>query len=100
MSENERGSASENPKGSDPFTSGYDFLLVNGPIDDRLLADVIMRVTEDRSHNKLVLALVTYGGTANVGYQIARYLQTVYDEIVAFVPSICKSAKSLDVARD
>lgn len=80
---------------SDPFAAGYDILLVNGSIDDKLFGPIIREITHRRANSKLVLCLVTYGGTANAAYRIGRFLQNVYDEVVAFVPSTCKSAGTL-----
>jgi len=76
---------------------GYDYLLINGPIMESLLYEIWHEVSQQKVNKKLVFALVTYGGSANVGYQIARYLQTMYDELVALVPTVCKSAGTLVV---
>ena len=43
----------------------------------------------------MVVALVTYGGQANVAYRISRLLQGMYEDIVVFIPSFCKSAGTL-----
>src|SRR5690348_131671 len=85
------------PASDDPFASGYDFLLINHDIDDNLFPDVLSCVSKNKKNDRVVVIVVTYGGSANVAYRVARYLQTVYREIVAFVPSICKSAGTLIV---
>lgn len=88
---------------TDPYASGYDFVLVNGPIDERLQHDIAAAISghiaqsTGRQNRKVVLALVTYGGLPNAAYKIGRYLQSIYDEVVGFVPSICKSAGTLIV---
>jgi len=45
-----------------------------------------------------VVILVTYGGSANVAFRVARLLQTLYDEVVVCAPSVCKSAGTLIAA--
>lgn len=88
---------------TDPYATGYDFVLVNGPIDERLQHDIAAKISEHLAkstgpqNKKIVLALVTYGGLPNAAYKIGRYLQSIYDEVVGFVPSICKSAGTLIV---
>src|SRR5262249_10520723 len=83
---------------SDPYVSGYDFLLVNREMSDGMFSEVMSAVSEHRKNEKLVLCLVTRGGHANEAYRVGRYLQSVYDDLVAFVPSFCKSAGTLIVA--
>lgn len=79
----------------DPFRSGYDFLILNSPIDEDLFLRVMRVVSPKRVNSRVVVAVVTYGGLADEAYRIGRYLQSVYDEVVAFVPSVCKSAGTL-----
>lgn len=79
---------------SDPFDN-YDILIANGMVDDRLFSDLLGCSLKNKKHAKVVLCLVTYGGQANAGYRIGRFLQQVYDEVVIFVPSYCKSAGTL-----
>jgi len=92
------GNGDGTPPADDPFATGYDFLLINHDIDDALFADVLTCVTENRKNDKVVVIIVTYGGQANVAYRVGRLLQTMYQEVVAFIPSICKSAGTLIVA--
>ena len=81
----------------DPYAAEHDFLLANGDIDDRLFGDIVKQVIEKRQNQKVVLCLVTYGGQANAAYRIGRFLQSFYGEVVALVPSLCKSAGTLVV---
>lgn len=79
----------------DRFASGHDFLVINHEIDDALFSDVLGCVTEHKKNPKVVVLLITYGGSANVAYRVARFLQTAYDHVVVCVPSVCKSAGTL-----
>jgi len=92
------GNGTATPTKPDRFAEGYDFLLINHDIDDALFPDVLSTVTENQKHDKAVVIVVTYGGLANVAYRIGRFLQTMYGELVVFVPSICKSAGTLIAA--
>lgn len=84
------------PAPVDPYAQGYDFLLANGDISEALYAEILKCVAGKVSPHKHVLfTLVTHGGQANAAYRIGRYLQTVYDDVVLFVPSLCKSAGTL-----
>jgi hypothetical protein len=40
-----------------------------------------------------LLALVTYGGSADSAYRIARYAQNFFSDFLLFVPNACKSEK-------
>jgi|GEM_PF-6575577 len=42
--------------------AGYDVLMVNGSIDDSLFAKIVATVAKNKGSDKLVLAIVTYGG--------------------------------------
>jgi hypothetical protein len=81
----------------DAYSSDFDFLLVNGEMSERMFGLVVKTVPKFHKHKKLVLIVVTFGGYANPTYRTARFLQSVYDEIHAFVPSLCKSAGTLMV---
>lgn len=80
---------------SDRFASGYDFLLVNSSMDEPCFGEVLKQTAENKKNAKLVLIIVTLGGYASPAYRIGRYLQSVYDELAVFVPSLCKSAGTL-----
>lgn len=81
----------------DRFASGYDFILANGPVDRDMFNRLLATVNGRPRNTSAVLFLVTYGGLANFGYRIGRTLQNFYDEVVVFVPSVCKSAGTLIV---
>jgi hypothetical protein len=83
------------PPKPDKFGSGYDYLLVNEDMRENTFPEVMGCVNHFRKHDKVVLILVTYGGSANAAYRTARFLQTVYDDVVAFLPAECKSAGTL-----
>ena len=64
-------------------------------MEENLFLDVVRCVTKNKKNKKLVIALVSWGGLADPAYRTGRYLQSVYDEITAFIPSQCKSAGTL-----
>jgi len=72
--------------------------LINHDVDENLFADVYDCVSKNRKNDKVVVSVITFGGQANVAYRVGRFLQTMYSEVVAFVPSLCKSAGTLIVA--
>jgi Periplasmic serine proteases (ClpP class) len=74
---------------------GYDAIIMNGLVEDTLFAQLSKTLGEGRKSDKAVVALVTYGGLANAAYRISRLLQNMYDDVVIFVPSLCKSAGTL-----
>ncbi len=81
----------------DRFAADWDYLLANGPIDDRLFSQILSEISAHSQNNNrnMVLFLVTYGGLANDAYRIGRALQDCYDDLVIFIPSFCKSAGTL-----
>jgi hypothetical protein len=74
---------------------GYDAIIMNGLIEEELFAQLTKVVGEGKKSENAVLALVTYGGQANAAYRISRLLQGMYNDLVIFVPSLCKSAGTL-----
>lgn len=86
-----------NPAPEPDAFAGYDVLLINSLIRDRLFNEVVACVSKNRKGDKVVLCLTTYGGLANPAYRIGRFLQTTYEEVVVFAPSFCKSAGTLIV---
>lgn len=72
-----------------------DVFLYSGPIDDRGYGKVTSAISRAKSRTKALLILTTYGGSANVAYQIARLFQKMYEEFIIFCPSSCKSAGTL-----
>lgn len=85
-------------EGSDDQYAGYDVLIINGLIYDELFAKVTKCVAQNKKSPKVVVALVTFGGHANAAYRISRLLQGMYEDIVVFIPSYCKSAGTLIAA--
>lgn len=80
---------------NDIYKKEYDLLMANGIVDESLYSEIISCVTRHKKHDKVLLALTTYGGEANFAFRIARYLQTAYEDFVVFIPSYCKSAGTL-----
>jgi hypothetical protein len=64
-------------------------------MDSPLFGEIIGCLSKHKKNDKLVLVLVTLGGSANEAYRIGRYLQAVYNKVVCFIPSYCKSAGTL-----
>lgn len=91
------GGASSKAAPADRYASGFDFLLLNQDMEESAFPEVLGCVQQHKANSRVVLILVTYGGQANVAYRIARLLQTIYEEVVAFIPSQCKSAGTLMV---
>jgi hypothetical protein len=52
----------------DRFAKDHDFLVINHDIDDALYSEVLGCVTEHKKNPKVVVLLITYGGSANVAY--------------------------------
>ena len=72
--------------------------LYNAPIGDEGFSDLAAAVAERQSESNrpnCLLILVTFGGSANSGYQIARLLQQTYKKFILFAPSTCKSAGTI-----
>ena len=80
---------------ADTSYEGYDAIIMNGMIEESLFAQLTKVVGEGKKSDHAVLALVTYGGQANAAYRISRMLQSMYNDLVIFVPSLCKSAGTL-----
>jgi hypothetical protein len=69
--------------------------IYNGPINETGFAESIASLK--RMKPKAILILVTFGGSANSAYRIARLFQNMYTEFCVLVPSYCKSAGTLIV---
>ncbi len=94
---NKKGAKLANPA-PDGFKTGYDFLIINSPMEPELFGLVVSAVSKREKvtkNRKLVLVLVSLGGLADVAYRTGRYLQSIYEDITAFIPSSCKSAGTL-----
>lgn len=73
-----------------------DIYFYSGGIYDAGLGGLISEVAKHKQRNNALLILVTNGGLANVGYQIARLFQKAYgNNFTIFCPSRCKSAGTL-----
>lgn len=72
-----------------------DIYFYSGEIDDAGFGKLTASVARNKNKNNVLLILVTGGGYANSGYQIARMLQKVYDQFIIFTPSYCKSAGTI-----
>jgi Serine dehydrogenase proteinase len=78
---------------------GYDAIILNGFIEQELFAQLVKALGEGgKKSDNAVVAVVTYGGQANQAYRISRLLQAMYNDLVIFVPSLCKSAGTLIAA--
>jgi hypothetical protein len=77
---------------------GYDVLIVNGLIEDELFAQITKCIGDGKKSDNVIVTLVTYGGQANAAYRISRLLQSMYNDVVVLVPSLCKSAGTLIAA--
>lgn len=81
-------------KPEDEF-AGYDVLILNGMIANELFAKITQCLAKNKKSSNILVVLVTYGGQANAAYRISRLLQSMYEDMVVFIPSLCKSAGTL-----
>ena len=72
-----------------------DIFLYSGEIEERGLGVLIECVANNASRENAILILATNGGSANAGYQIARFMQEQYDNWHLCCPGKCKSAGTL-----
>ena len=72
-----------------------DVFLYNGPIERKEDLRFIEFISEQKSCEKLVLILVTPGGSPDAAYKIAKYIQSSYLDFHCFIPGLCKSAGTL-----
>lgn len=74
-----------------------DVFFYSAEIDDGGYGKLVASVTASKQKKNVLLILVTNGGSANAGYQIARFLQKTYadGQFILFEPSYCKSAGTL-----
>lgn len=81
----------------DRYSSNWDFLLAQGPVDSDLFfsfADVVYKAADPKK-SKCVVLLTTNGGDANYAYRIGKLLQSRYQDLSICVPAHCKSAGTL-----
>jgi hypothetical protein len=74
---------------------GADIVVYNGPIDEDGYGQFVQATKNVRPERKLMLVLVTYGGSADSAYRIARFAQNFFKDFLLFVPNACKSAGTL-----
>lgn len=72
-----------------------DIYVYSGGIEDEGFGKLVQSVSRQKNRDRAILILTTNGGSANVGYQIARFFQKQYDEFIVCAPSFCKSAGTL-----
>jgi Serine dehydrogenase proteinase len=72
-----------------------DVFLYNGGLERGHDLEFIEFMAENKSHDKLLLILVTPGGNPDAAYKIGKYAQAHYDDFSCFIPGLCKSAGTL-----
>ncbi len=72
-----------------------DIVVYNGPINEDGYGQFVQATKNVKPERKLMLVLVTYGGSADSAYRIARYAQNFFKDFLLFVPNACKSAGTL-----
>jgi hypothetical protein len=72
-----------------------DIVVYNGPINEDGYGQFVQATKNVKPERKLMLVLVTYGGSADSAYRIARYAQNFFRDFLLFVPNACKSAGTL-----
>ena len=84
---NNRSPVNENPK--------KDVFLFSGEISISSNIELIDLISKEKKSDKLLLILVTYGGSPESAYKIGKFLQSQYSDITIYVPGYCKSAGTL-----
>ena len=72
-----------------------EIIVYNGPINEDGYGQFVEATKDIPEYKKLVLILITYSGSADSAYRIARYAQSFFTDFVVIVPSMCKSAGTL-----
>ena len=72
-----------------------EIILYNGPINEDGYGQFVRATKDVPADRKIVLVLITFGGSADSAYRIARYAQSFFADFVIIVPSMCKSAGTL-----
>jgi len=77
-----------------------DVIFFNGDVQYGTAYDFIVDARPRQKRKNAIIIPITGGGDTDAAYRIARYLQRAYEggSILAFVPSLCKSAGTLLVA--
>ncbi len=84
----------------EPSPQRFDLFAYVGDITEAGYEQVIRKVLEakalgDEPNQHVVFGLVTYGGSADAAYKIARHLQKRYETVIMFAPYQCYSAGTL-----
>jgi hypothetical protein len=91
-------------KGSDKLSNAVataseqydaDIFFYSGEINDGAFGSLAGEIAKVKCRPNSVLILVTHGGQANPGYQIARLFQKTYTQFILYAPSFCKSAGTI-----
>ena len=72
-----------------------DVVVYNGPINEDGYGQFVQASMNVKPERKLLMVLITYGGSAYSAYRIARYAQNFFKDFILFVPNACKSAGTL-----
>ena len=72
-----------------------DIYLFNGPIQNESFTRILDVASSQKTADKCILMITTYGGDAEFAYKIARWFQRFYSEFVVFPTSVCASAGTL-----
>ena len=72
-----------------------DIYLLNGPIANRSYIKVVKVVATEKTADKCILMITTYGGSAEEAYKIAKWFQRFYSDFAVFPTSLCASAGTL-----
>lgn len=70
-------------------------VLYNGPIGENGYGKLVSATLNIRERKRLILVLLTNGGSADSAYRMARYAQNFFTDFIVIVPSACKSAGTL-----
>lgn len=86
-------------EGSDKVIAGLeaantDTLIYTGFISNEGFDLVVHQAPSTKNKNILVL-LVTLGGNPDAAFRIVRFLRRSYEKVTVYVPSLCKSARTL-----
>ena len=72
-----------------------DIVVYNGDLDRPLELSLIKECRENKKKENVFLILVTFGGSADCAYRVAKCFQNNYNKFILCVPGLCKSAGTL-----
>lgn len=72
-----------------------EIIIYNGPINEDGYGQFVLATKDIPADKKIILILITFGGSADSAYRIARYAQSFFTDFIVIVPSMCKSAGTL-----